>query len=94
MDRSMNQCLDLKKGGDGAVFGIPINQCVELSRKKSTTDIPPDEANQLIKYQFNNQSYFIEIKSILIINNYYLAVNESISLFKKKINYKSINQSL
>ena len=56
MDWSMNQCLDLKKGGDGAVFGIPINQCVELSRKKSTTDIPPDEANQLIKYQFNNQS--------------------------------------
>ena len=29
MDRSMNQCLDLKKGGDGAVFGKLINQWID-----------------------------------------------------------------
>ena len=68
-DQSINQCLELKKGGDGAVFGIPINQCVELSRKKSTTDIPPDEVNQLINFIINPSSSkecAIEIKSILI----------------------------
>lgn len=32
------------KTGEGAVFGIPINQCVDPSRKRSTTDIPAEEA--------------------------------------------------
>jgi len=32
------------KTGEGAVFGIPINQCVDPSRKRSTTDIPSEEA--------------------------------------------------
>ena len=31
-DKSINQCLELKKGGagDGAVFGIPINQSINV----------------------------------------------------------------
>ena len=31
------------KPGEGAVFGIPINQCVDPSRKRSTSDIPSEE---------------------------------------------------
>ena len=34
--------LDVKGKGEGAVFGVPINQCIDPARKRSTVDTPTD----------------------------------------------------
>ena len=32
----------MKGKGEGAVFGVPINQCIDPARKRSTVDTPTD----------------------------------------------------
>ncbi len=34
--------LDAKGKGEGAVFGVPINQCIDPARKRSTVETPTD----------------------------------------------------